>query len=189
MTQPSPSVKPPPQTRADLRKNLLDQRRSAAATQRQLWDGKISARLLEWCRQQKPVSLGVFWPIQAEPDVRACYPKLQELGIQLALPLVQNKAQALIFLAWAPGDNMSADEYGIPVPAQRQHIIQPSALLIPCVGFNSSNYRLGYGGGYYDRTLAIAPCPLAIGIAYHQGQAEFSAQEHDIPMNLIITEK
>jgi 5,10-methenyltetrahydrofolate synthetase len=189
MTQPSPSAKPPPQARADLRKSLLDQRRNTVAAQRQQWDEKIAAKVMEWCLQKKPVSLGVYWPIQAEPDLRSCYTKLQESGIQLALPLVKNKGQALTFLAWAPGDNMSMDEYGIPVPAQREHIIQPAALLAPCVGFNLNNFRLGYGGGYYDRTLSIAPRPFAIGIAYHQGLSDFSTEGHDLPMDLIITEK
>jgi 5-formyltetrahydrofolate cyclo-ligase len=189
MTQPSTSTKPPPQTRAHLRKILLDQRRNTLAPQRQLWDERIAAKVMDWCRQEKPASLGVFWPIQAEPDLLSCYPKLQELGIQLALPWVQNKAQALTFLAWAPGESMSVDEYGIPVPSQREHIIHPTALLIPCVGFNANNYRLGYGGGYYDRTLSITPRPQAIGIAYHQGHAEFAAQAHDLAMDLIITEK
>ncbi len=189
MTQPSPSAKPSPQPRALLRKSLLDQRRNTVAAQRQQWDEKIAAKVLDWCRQNRPVSLGVFWPIQAEPDLQLCYPILQELGIQLALPLVQNKAQALTFLAWAPGDRMTTDEYGIPVPAQRVHIIQPAVLLIPCVGFNANNYRLGYGGGYYDRTLSTTPRPQAIGIAYHQGLLDFAAQAHDLAMDLIITEK
>jgi 5-formyltetrahydrofolate cyclo-ligase len=189
MTQPSPSAKPPPQLRAHLRKTLLDQRRNTVVEQRRLWDKKIAAKLMDWCRQQKPASLGVFWPIQAEPDLRSCYPKLQELGIQLALPLVKNKAQALTFLLWTPGDAMDKDEYGIPVPAQREYIIQPATLLIPCVGFSLSNHRLGYGGGYYDRTLSIAPRPQAIGIAYHQGLLDFAAQKHDLAMDLIITEK
>ena len=189
MTQPPPSAKLPIQTRAQLRKTLLDQRRATVAEQRQQWDEIIASRVMEWCQQQKPVSLGVFWPIQAEPDLLGCYTQLQKLGIQLALPLVQNKAQALIFLSWEPGDRMTVDEYAIPVPAQRERIIKPAALLIPCVGFDMRNYRLGYGGGYYDRTLAITPRPFALGIAYQQGQAHFTNEEHDLPMDLIITEK
>ena len=62
-------------------------------------------------------------------------------------------------------------------------------LLIPCLGFNANNYRLGYGGGYYDRTLALAPKPFTLGIAYQQGQVNFIAEEHDLPMDLIVTEK
>ena len=189
MTQPPLSAKPPIQTRAQIRKTLLVQRRTTAAQQRHQWDEIIASRVIAWCQQQKPISLGVFWPIQAEPDLLSCYPKLQNLGIQLALPLVQSKEQALVFLSWAPGDSMSVDEYAIPVPAQRDRIVTPAALLIPCLGFNANNYRLGYGGGYYDRTLAVAPRPFALGIAYLQGQANFAAERHDLPMDLIITEK
>ena len=189
MTQPPPSTKLPIQSRAQLRKTLLDRRRTTAAQQRQQWDDVITSRVMAWCQQQKPLSLGVFWPIQAEPDLLSCYSKLHDLGIQLALPRVQSKEQALIFYVWAPGDSMSVDEYAIPVPAQRDRIIKPAALLVPCVGFNTSNYRLGYGGGFYDRTLAVAPRPFALGIAYLQGQANFTAERHDLPMDLIITEK
>jgi 5-formyltetrahydrofolate cyclo-ligase len=189
MTQPPASTKPSPHSRTQLRKTLLNQRRAVLVSHRQLWDEIIANKVMHWCRQQKPVSLGVYWPIQAEPDLLTCYIQLQELGIQLAMPLVQNKAQALTFLLWSPGDAMSTDEYGIPVPSQRTRTIQPAALLIPCVGFNSKNYRLGYGGGFYDRTLSVEPRPLALGIAYDQGQANFEAQAHDIPMDLIMTEK
>ena len=194
MTQPSLSVKPPSgrvgesESRAQLRKRLLDLRRSTGAEQRQQWDQQISERLIQWCRQERPASLGIYWPIQAEPDLRDSYPQLREMGIHLALPLVISKLQPLVFLQWEPGAPMSKDEYGIPVPQQRERQIQPEVLLIPCVGFNENNYRLGYGGGYYDRTLAVAPRPLAIGIAHHQAQSTFAAESHDVPMDLIFTE-
>ena len=189
MTQPSPSAKPQQQGRAHLRKSLLDQRGITDTQQRQVWDEIIASRVVDWCQKQKPAILGVFWPIQAEPDLLSCYPKLQNLGIQLALPLVQNKAQALTFLSWTPGDSLGLDAYGIPVPTQRDRIVKPTALLIPCVGFTINNFRLGYGGGYYDRTLTTTPRPYALGIAYYQGLANFSPEAHDLPMDLIITEK
>ena len=189
MTQPSTSAKPAQQSRAVTRKILLERRRQTDAGQRQQWDTQIIERLLEWCRQQRPASLGVFWPIQTEPDLRHCYPQLHALGIQLALPVVLNKAQPLTFLQWAPGDPMCTDEHGIPVPAQREHVVHPEALLIPCVGFNRNNYRMGYGGGYYDRTLAVTPRPVAIGVAYSQAQSEFMTEAHDVPMDNIFTEK
>lgn len=194
MTQPSLSVKPPPvrvaspESRAQLRQRLLDQRRGTDTQQRQQWDQEIGARLLSWCQQERPASLGIYWPIQSEPDLRNIYPQLQQMGIQLALPLVTGKSQPLVFLQWSPGHPMSKDSYGIPVPEQRHFTLRPEALLIPCVGFNEKNYRLGYGGGYYDRTLAIPPRPLAIGIAHHQAQSEFAAEAHDVPMDLIFTE-
>lgn len=189
MTQPHSSAKPVQHSRATLRKILLEQRRNTDLTQRQQWDAAIGRHLLAWCRQHHPASLGVFWPIQAEPDLRSTYPLLQQMGIQLALPLVISKAQPLLFLAWQPGDAMGTDHHGIPVPAQREHILQPEVVLIPCLGVNSAQFRMGYGGGFYDRTLAMLPRPQAIGIAYHQAQTEFAAESHDVAMDLILTEK
>ncbi|MCU6432236.1 5-formyltetrahydrofolate cyclo-ligase [Undibacterium sp. Jales W-56] len=176
-------------SRSRLRKQLLDARRASAVEDRAIWDRQIGQQVIAWCRQQQIKSLGVFWPIQAEPDLRDCYAQLHQMKVQLALPLVPGKDQALQFLRWVPGDAMGQDDYGIPVPAQRSQWMQPEALLIPCVGFNSDNYRLGYGGGFYDRTLAIAPRPKAVGIAYSLAHAEFAADTHDVAMDRVLTEK
>jgi len=175
--------------RATLRKTLLQQRRSIDPETRNVWNQAIVRHLLEWCQSHQPASLGVYWPIQGEVDLRDCYHQLTDMGIQLALPLVTAKAQPLKFLEWQTGDAMSEDEYGIPVPAQRQREIRPAALLIPCVGYNQEHFRLGYGGGFYDRTLAILPRLVSIGIAYSQALAEFPSEQHDIAMDLMITEK
>lgn len=188
MTQPHSSAKPTTPDRSTLRKTLLSLRRNADAAQRRQWDKAIGAQLLDWCQQHRPTSLGVFWPIQGEPDLLACYPLLQQLGIQLALPLVQAKAAPLLFLQWSPGQPMDTDEYGIPVPSQRERIIEPEVLLIPCVGFNAARFRLGYGGGFYDRTLARTPRPLTLGIAYQLAQTEFAQDAHDVAMDRILTE-
>jgi 5-formyltetrahydrofolate cyclo-ligase len=182
MTQPSLL------SRATLRKNLLALRRNTAPTMRHQWDSAIADNLLRWCSQYRPASLGLFWPIQAEPDLREIYPELQKMGIQLALPLVQAKQQPLLFLEWQSGDAMDTDEYGIPVPQQRERSLIPQVVLIPCVGYNRDKFRMGYGGGYYDRTLAKQPRPLALGIAYAQAQADFAAETHDIAMDEILTE-
>ena len=181
-------TQPPLLSRPALRKNLLALRRNTASTMRQQWDQAIADHLLRWCNLHRPASLGLFWPIQAEPDLREIYPQLQKMGIQLALPLVQAKQQPLLFLEWQSGDAMDTDEYGIPVPQQRERSLIPQVLLIPCVGFNSEKFRMGYGGGYYDRTLAKQPRPLALGIAYAQAQADFAAEAHDIAMDEILTE-
>lgn len=175
------------QIRAELRRFLLHQRRSADASLRQQWDQQIADHLLAWCRQHAPASLGVYWPIQSEPDLRDCYQQLSDDGIVLAMPLVQQKKAPLRFLAWRPGDPMSVDAYGIPVPEQRECWVQPAALLIPCVGFNAQQYRLGYGGGYYDRTLEHPPRPVTLGIAYRCAAADFPAETHDIAMDVILT--
>jgi 5-formyltetrahydrofolate cyclo-ligase len=188
MTQPQFSAQPSGVSRPLIRKHLLELRRGTDTALRRQWDSAIGQNVLEWCELHRPASLGLFWPIQAEPDLRDIYPQLHKLGIRLALPLVVGNAQALQFLEWQPGDAMSADQYGIPVPAQRDRSFMPEVLLIPCVGFNAAKFRMGYGGGYYDRTLETQPRPLTLGIAYHQAQAEFPAESHDIAMDQILTE-
>jgi 5,10-methenyltetrahydrofolate synthetase len=76
----------------------------------------------------------------------------------------------------------------VQVPAQLRFIERPPALLIPCLGFNAEGYRLGYGGGYYDRTLELLPRPHTLGIAYSNQEAVFSHAPHDVPLDVIVTE-
>jgi 5,10-methenyltetrahydrofolate synthetase len=83
---------------------------------------------------------------------------------------------------------MVKDAYGVMVPQDVSEIVTPDALLVPCVGFNAANYRLGYGGGFYDRTLAVSSRPLAVGIAYACCRAEFTGDVHDIALDDVITE-
>ncbi|WP_229751138.1 5-formyltetrahydrofolate cyclo-ligase [Undibacterium terreum] len=177
--------------KAALRRQLLQNRRASDASARLDWDRRIASHLQQWCAQEQPRSLGVYWPIQAEPDLLGLYPALAEAGIQLALPVVQAKDAPLTFVQWTPGDAMEKDGYGIPIPLARDTAIWPDALLIPCVGFTAGKFRLGYGGGYYDRTLAIKPAGLAvktIGIAYQCGLAEFDGEPHDVALDMLITE-
>ena len=192
MTQANPDAHSeatnPANQRKALRSALLRARKSVAAEQRRLWDAQIAEALLHWLQQRQPSSLAVYWPIQAEPDLRDWYPQITAMGIQLALPWVVGKNMPLKFLAWQHGDPMDLDEYGIPLPADKEKLIQPEMLLVPCVGFNQQAYRLGYGGGFYDRTLAGMPEAIAVGIAYAQAAAEFAAEPHDLPLQMILTE-
>ncbi|MFZ6654174.1 5-formyltetrahydrofolate cyclo-ligase [Undibacterium sp. TJN19] len=190
MTQPTAiahtSMTDAPQSRHDLRKILLQKRRNLDASLKQQWDAELGQKLQAYCAHHQITSLGVYWPIKGEPDLRDAYGTLAAAGMQLALPLIETRQQPLVFLDWKPGDPMLDDEYGIPVPAQRSVTILPAALIIPCVGFNAQNFRLGYGGGYYDRTLEKLPRPLTLGIAYQCTLADFAAGEHDIAMDDIL---
>ncbi|MFZ6874735.1 5-formyltetrahydrofolate cyclo-ligase [Undibacterium sp. Di27W] len=174
------------QSRPELRQRLRQKRQSIPPEQKALLDAELGKQLLTWCQQNKPASLAVYWPIQSEPDLRVHYQQLQDQGLALALPLVTGKDTALSFLAWQAGDAMSVDRYGIAIPAHGRLVSQPEVLLIPCLGWNAEGYRLGYGGGFYDRTLATTPRPTALGIAYACTQAEFASEEHDIAMDLIF---
>lgn len=174
-----------------LRSALLATRQTIAHETKLLWDQKICTQVTAWAHtwhaKHPGAVLGVYWPINKEPDLHFAYTELVTSGISLALPVVQEKNQALRFAAWTPGDLTILDAYKVPIPVYCV-MVAPQALLIPCVGFNPSKIRLGYGGGFYDRTLAQTTQLQTVGIAYSLGLAEFDAAAHDMPLDTIITE-
>lgn len=174
--------------KANLRQALLAKRAAITPDQRSQWDKEIGDRLLAWWRMNHAPVIGVYWPIRGEPDLRDAYVSLVEQGVQLALPVVMEKEAPLAFARWAPDDAVVKDRHGVSVPATIIEV-KPSALLIPCVGFDLQRYRLGYGGGYYDRTLALESKPAAIGIAYACLHADFEIGPHDLAMDAVITEQ
>src|SRR5690606_29978339 len=110
-------------------------------------------------------------------------------GGRMALPVVIAKATPLIFRAWTPGDKLEKGVWNIPIPVEDVRVI-PDVVISPVVGFDAQNYRLGYGGGFYDRTLASLPNkPLVIGIGYSlQRIPTIYPQPYDIPMDVVFTE-
>jgi 5-formyltetrahydrofolate cyclo-ligase len=134
--------------------------------------------------------LGFYWPIRAELDLRDAAREHVEAGGIAALPVVVEKAAPIEFWQWRPGAAMQRGFWNIPVPAERQ-VVTPNALLIPLVGYDVAGFRLGYGGGYYDRTLAATePRPFCIGIAYDEAEmATIYPQPHDVPMDIIVTDR
>ena len=108
--------------------------------------------------------------------------------MRLALPVVLERHAALGFAEWVPGEAMLADRMGVAVPAALRMVERPPALLIPCLGFNAGRYRLGYGGGFYDRTLEAQPRPLTVGVAYACQEAQFASAPHDVALDLVVTE-
>jgi len=171
-----------------LRKALRAARGAVEPAIKVQWDAHIGAQVLAWWRVRQVSAIGVYWPLAGEPDLRAAYDELARAGVQLALPVVMERAAPLSFVEWTPGEPMLPDEMGIQVPATLRFVDRPPALLIPCLGFNEGNYRLGYGGGYYDRTLAPVPRPHTLGIAYSTQRAVFSHAAHDVPLDVIVTE-
>lgn len=174
--------------KADLRRTLLATRRAIPAATRAGWDAAIGARLMAWLEAHPVRRLGVYWPIHNEPDLRQAYAALAARGLRLALPVVVGRDAPLRFAAWTPGDPLAKDGSGVSIPAPPIDAVQPDALLVPCVGFNADHIRLGYGGGFYDRTLASAPRPLTLGIAYQCAAEIFEGDVHDIALDAIITE-
>ena len=164
--------------------------------------------------------IGAYWPIKGEFDPLPALYRWQEdamladlsesneaLGqegrAQLAtesiasrsprkigLPVVNKQHKTLTFHAWYPGCPMEEDAYGIPKP-QGTELIVPTLLFVPCVGYGPGGYRLGYGGGFYDRTLAtLQPKPVTVGLGYSNGWLpDMLPEAHDIPLDVILNDK
>ncbi len=183
------SIRPHDINKVALRRDLLARRRGIAAPLRSQWDALIGQQVLALCQQLHVDKLGIYAPIRGEPDLSATFLQLHQAGIALCLPMVVQAHAPLRFARWQPDTVMSRDQFGINVPATPEWETLPQFILIPCVGFNAAAYRLGYGGGFYDRTLAAASAPtISVGIAYQCLATEFSPGPHDIALNQIITE-
>lgn len=176
------------QHKNSLRQELLAQRQATPSALREEWNAAISKHLHHLLERQPARVIGIFWPMRSEPDLRQLFDEWAANGVQLALPVVIDPVLPLKFLAWKPGDPLMKDAMGVWVPAQACAELQPDLLLVPCVGYNRDKFRLGYGGGFYDRTLASSPRPRAIGVAYSCNRAEFAVESHDIPLDAVVTE-
>ena len=173
--------------KAALRRELLANRQAIPPEVRQASDAAIGRHVLVWWNAHPMKVMGVYWPIRGEPDLLDCYAALSSRGVRLALPIVVDRNAPLRFIEWKPGDAMTKDMYGVAIPAAGDEM-QPEALLIPCVGFNEERFRLGYGGGFYDRTLEHAARPVTVGIGYECTRARFDADAHDVALDYLITE-
>lgn len=173
------------------REALVARRRAVAREVRAGWDGAIAARLARLLPAAGSGRIiGAYWPFKGEFDPRPLMRSLHGQGARLALPVVTERAKPLLFREWWPGIRMVPGVWNIPVPAEGEAVL-PDALLVPLVGFDEAGYRLGYGGGYYDRTLAATPeKPLTIGIGFELSRLHtIHPQPHDIPMDAIVTER
>ncbi len=130
-----------------------------------------------------------YRPMRGEIDPAPFLARLRSQGVQTALPVVCARARPLLFRVWRPGEPLVPGPFGTEHPSGGAPVL-PSILLIPVVGFDGENYRMGYGGGYYDRTLAgLRPRPFTIGIGFELGRLpSIRPRPHDIPLDLIVTE-
>jgi 5-formyltetrahydrofolate cyclo-ligase len=130
-----------------------------------------------------------YWPLKDEADPRLLMHAVAQRGHKLALPVVDADARTLSFHEWKEGDPTSLNDYGIVEPLAADDPVEPGVILVPLLAFDASGHRLGYGGGYYDRTLERMRI-RAIGIAYAgQEVKELPRGQHDRPLNMILTER
>ena len=176
--------------RKRMRDDLLQRRTVLAADTRRELGERACARLLQAVDLKAYNVLGFCWPIRGEFDVRGIAKQHRASGGQVALPVVVDKSAPLEFWRWHPGMPMQTGIWNIPIPKARVVLI-PNVVIAPLVGFDESGFRLGYGGGYFDRTLATAyPRPYAVGLGYEDSALRtIYPQPHDIPMDLIVTEQ
>jgi len=176
--------------RKRARKALIAARQALSPDQRTAVRDALAARLAQDFPELRDHVLGFYWPIQGEPDLRGFVKDRIVEGASAALPVVVAKRQPVEFWHWRPEMRMVKGDWGIPQPPTREPV-RPTALLVPLVGFDEAGYRLGYGAGYYDRTLAaLDPKPLCIGVGLELGRLpSVHPQPHDIPMDAIVTER
>lgn len=170
------------------RERLIGLRLQQSATDRDAWTQRIAQTLEPLLRASKgPISF--YFPFKAEPDLRPLMRQLAAAGIPLALPTVPVKQQPMVFRPWTPGCKMEPGILNIPVPATSEEVV-PTVLLAPVVGFDARGFRLGYGGGYFDRTLAhLRGDWQVIGVGFDcQEIPTIHPQGHDIPMTMIVTQ-
>jgi 5-formyltetrahydrofolate cyclo-ligase len=172
------------------RQRLLEMRAALGHEARDAAAARIIPLVHAAIRDRGAKAVSLYWPIKSELDLRPLAALLAQDGIITALPVIVEKGAALAFWQWSPGEPLVRGFWNIPVPRQSRPI-RPNAVLAPTVGFDDAGYRLGYGGGYFDRTLAQPDRPrLAIGIGLAQARlATIFPQPHDIAMDLIITEQ
>jgi 5-formyltetrahydrofolate cyclo-ligase len=144
-----------------------------------------------WLVTRDELAIGAYWPIKGEFDALPALYRWSEVDEQrvIGLPVVNPQSKQLAFHIWYPGCAMEEDAYGIPKPKDTL-VFQPQLLLVPCVGYGPGGLRLGYGGGFYDRTLAaVTPRPLTVGVGYSHGYVPWlEAEAHDVPLDVILNE-
>ena len=171
------------------RTRLIAARMAAPVAERRAWSAQLEAHLERVIARHAPRCVGFYWPFKAEFDPRPVIHRLLAAGCAAALPAVLAPKSAMEFRRWTPDSPMEAGVYDIPVPKERD-VVVPDLVLAPVVGFDAARYRLGYGGGYFDRTLAaLEPRPLANGVGFELARLPtVYPQPHDIPMTAVVTE-
>lgn len=194
------------QNNADhLRTRLKQARKDIPVADRQRGSLLLRARLFTWlaatrtaseqARCAPPTVVAGFWPLTDEPDLVALYQQWHESAVVVTLPVMQKADQTLQFHRWHPEMPMQRAGFGVQEPPETEPLL-PDVILVPTLGFTPSADRLGYGKGFYDRTLAgfarVNHRPTTIGVAWdnanlHELDPTYRAASHDHPLDAIIT--
>ncbi len=203
-------MKTDPDWRKSERRRLIAEREAVPSSQRAAWAQCIDAHLQRGFPQLTQACVAFCWPYRGEYDARNLVRQLHQAGARIALPVVVASGSPLLFRQWTPDTPLLSGPLDIPYPGAQSPQLQPSHVLLPVVGIDAAGYRLGYGGGYFDRTLAAlaatglaaglatdlatpAPgksAPLVIATGYELCRIpSIDPQLHDIPMDWLVTER
>ncbi|WP_457446703.1 5-formyltetrahydrofolate cyclo-ligase [Roseateles sp. P5_E4] len=167
--------------RPSLRRELLAARRGFAASPAfQTAQAAIALGLHELLAQLEPELLGVYWPLPGEFDPGP-------VPFARALPFARREPAEMVYRRWDGGVPAAQDECGIA--SSTGAVVVPDVVLVPCVGFTREGFRLGYGGGYFDRWLAEHPGVTTVGLAWSAAETHFPVEAHDRALTLILTER
>jgi 5,10-methenyltetrahydrofolate synthetase len=178
-----------------LRAALIEQRNNLP--DRQLREDLLQRVMRIWLVGRPDIVIGAYWPIKGEFDPLPALHRWKEDGElldqpeprRIGLPVVNKETHTMTFHAWYPGCPMEEDAYGIPKPKDTE-IIVPTLVFAPCVGYGPGGFRLGYGGGFYDRMLAsLSPKPFSVGLGFGMGfLPDFEPEAHDMPLDAILND-
>ncbi len=173
------------------RERLIAERLAIPVEKRLALGEKIAANVEREIGDIRGLTVSAYWPFRGEPDFRPLMAKIAARGGKTALPVCAKRAAPMIFRIWTEGEPLERGIWNIPVPAETAPTANPDIIIAPLVGFDGKNYRLGYGGGYFDRTLAAIPYkPKVIGVGYAGSRmSTIYPQPYDIPMNVIVTDE
>jgi 5,10-methenyltetrahydrofolate synthetase len=176
--------------RKTQRERLIAERMALPAATLETWRRRMDAYLERSFPGLATRRVAFCWPIKNEYDARHFARTLRRLGALTALPVVVAPKTPLKFREWHPGVALAKGALDIPYPAHSPEV-RPEAVLLPMNGWDSKGYRLGYGAGFFDRTLAsLEKKPVVIGVAYEQARLDtIHPQPWDIPVDYLVTER
>ncbi len=192
-------VRMSPEAGPDLVQAKRALRAAATAVRNQLIDRlsesslAVAGKVLATVEIPERAIVAAYWPMGSEIDPRPLMDKLAKAGNPICLPVVVGPDTGLIFRRWSPGDPLVPAGFGIKEPEPSAPEMLPDLFLVPMLAFDRRGYRLGYGGGFYDRTLQAARAErqvLAVGIALaEQEMPEVPADAHDQQLDMIVTDR
>lgn len=180
----------PKAEKSELRRKLRLWREARDAETRSQWSRAAGDAVLDALASLAPRTIGGYWPIGSEADPLPLLVALRDAGHGVALPVVTGRDEALVFRLWSADAQLLPAGFGTSAPGPEAETVAPDLLIMPLLGFDPSGTRLGYGGGYYDRSIAEMPLrPVLLGFGFSGQRCDAIAREpHDVALDAVVTE-